>query len=377
MAFSFSTQRYNSKSVFLSTGDSFGDQSSGAITQLARITDLSFSIPYAAAQVMYLNAANESYQTVPPPVDVTLKYSVTSPVNEYAMGLAQLLPPSGAMGFALDTPRNLYLSIENTPGVDAIGATGSSQTKTVIGLSQALLTSYQINASVGSLITAQASFNCLTANVYSGSVGQRSPTVNYQNGAQTTGLFSLPAASTQYNMGTGLSTGALDYASALSSSEMIMMFPVGTPFGVVTTGYQECYLQSMSINLAFDRKEKRQLGYVYPSSRAILYPIRVDVTTNAIVSQYQADQLARFNCLATGQYVYMAIKQPCSNETLFGFYFDNLQIDSQDFTTTIGKLDVVSIKWKGLITNYSQPLFNPFVNYIFTADNTGIYGAKW
>lgn len=372
-------QTYQSKAVYISTGDFSTDGVGSGVIQLSRVTDLGFNINYPVTQQQYLNAANESWMSSPAGITASIKYLHTNGFNEQYLGLCYQ-NASGVLTLNLDQEKSLYITVENSPGIDAIGATGYPQTKTVIGFAQGLLTQYGISASVGGLIQSTASLNFLTSFIYSGQSGYAIPAVKYSDGSQVTGIFILPPASSQYitpEPSGHLSTGSTDYVSALSSSELIMIFPVGAPFGIVFTGYQSCYLQSFACSLNIDRTELKPLGYVYPPHRPTVYPIRVDLSLNAIVSSYQTDQLTRFSCLGTGQQINIIVKQPCSNATLFGLYFSELQLESQDFITTIGRNDIVNLKYKAILSNPSQAFFSPFINYIVRTDTSGAWGMNW
>lgn len=373
-------QQYFEKSVYISSGDYTTDQThTGAIVQLSRIQDVTIGVNYPLQQDMYLDAGDESYLATNAGITLDIKYLHTNGVNETFIGLAALLPPTGALGFNLDAEKSIYIAIENQPR-DAVGASGVSQTKTVIGIAQALLTQYQLTASVGSIIESEASFDCLTSFIYTGATGNQVPAVNYQNGAQVTGLFVLPPASSQYllNEPSGyFSTGNADYVSAISANDLIMTFPQNSPFGVVFSGQQSCYLQSVHVSLSFDRHPFRPMGYAFPASRPILYPMHIELDTEAVVSSYQLDQLERLSCLGTGHSINVIVKQPCSNATLFGLYFTNLQLESQNFTTTIGRNDAVSIRWRGIISNPYQMFFDPTVNYLINLATSGAYGTNW
>lgn len=375
--------QYWQHEVYFSSGSYATSQTvTGSIVQLSRIQDVSFSLPYPIEETMYMDGGYDSYLTHATQPTLNLRWFNTNSENERWVGLMNTLAPSGTLGFDIDSEKNVYITTENSL-VDAVGATGYGQTKTVIGLGQCLLTQYQLSASVGGLVTADASFISLTAYVNSGQSGNQVPSVNYQDGMRMTGLYSLPAASSQYV--TSLPSGTYPtgiYANevaAISANDLIMTFPQGSPFGVVLTGFQSCYLQSFSLALGINRQEIKPLGNVYPQNRGVLYPITVDLSTEAIVSSYQADALQRIGCLMTGQTneINVIVKQPCSNATMFGFYFDNLQLESQQFVTTIGRNDVVSLKWRGIITTPNQPFFNPFINFIYNADTTGAWGTKW
>lgn len=370
-----SYQVYQTKSVFISSGDAFSDQSyTGAFRQISRLHDVTWSINYPLEQNTYLDFGNESFLSSHNAIDCTLGWYHTNGRNEEALGLVDTILPNSALALNLNQEKNIYITMENQLGWDSVGSTGYGQTKTVLALAQGVMTSYNMSARVGGLIESEATMNCLTAVVYSGQSGHAVPTVTHQNGAQLTGLFALPSASNQYNPnGTGLN----DPVSAIAARDMIMMFPVGNPFATVFTGDQACYLQSFQCSLTLDRRELKPLGFSYPPHRALLYPIHVDLTTEALVSRYQVDQLSRIDCLGTGQYVNIVVKQPCSNSTLFGLYFNNLQLSSQSFTSSIGPMDTMTTRWKAIISSPTQLFFDPTVNYIVRLDNTGAWGINW
>jgi hypothetical protein len=372
-------QGYWGKAVFISTGDYTQDNIGSGIVQLSRITDVGFSAQYPLAQEMYLNAANESWMNAPGSITTSLRWAHTNSQNEQYIGLAAPTA-NGTWALTIDSPKNLYITVENAPGIDAIGATGYSQTKTVIGMAQGLLFSYSLSAAVGSLVESEAHLNYLTSFIYSGQSGDAIPSVNYSDGSQVTGIFSLPPASAQYltNEPSGyLSTGNSNYVSAISANDLIMTFPVGAPFGVSLTGYQSCYLQSFNCTLSIDRHDLKPMGYLYSPNRPAIYPLRVDLSMEAIVSSYQADQLGRISCLGTGNAINIIVKQPCSNATLFGLYFTELQLESQDFVTTIGHNDVVSLKYRAILSNPNQAFISPVVNYLIRTDTSGAWGLNW
>ncbi len=369
-------QQYQSKSIWVSSGNYLTDQTvSGSLRQLSRVQDASWSLNYPLQENRYLDGSMEPYYPTPTSVDVTIDWWHTNGRAEYYLGLARL-NPQGQLTLGLDEEKSLYIAMEDTLGTDAIGA-ASSAPRTVIGMAQGLMTSYRLSASVGNFVRGQATLNCLTAFVYSGGSGQRAAGVNPQDGAQITGQFNLPVADIDYNPNSS-DQYAVNKASALGSRELVMMFPAGSPFAVVYTGQQACYLQSMELGLNVQHQEVKPLGYVYPPGRGIIYPIPVELTTEAIVSKYQVDQLQRLACQAvTGYSIYTVVKQPCSNLTMFGFYFDDMQIEDQSFAGSIGTLDRVTTRWKGWLKSPSTTFFSPVFNYLINADTTGAYGTTW
>lgn len=371
------TQTYQTKSVFVSSGAFDSEQTiSGSLRQLSRIQSVDWGVNYPVEQVTYLDSAEEAYMSSHNAVDVDLTWLHTNGRNEQALGLVDTVGLSGALAFNLDQEKNLYVTIENTPGIDAIGATGAGQIKTVIGMGNALMTSYTLNGAVGGLIQSRATLNCLTAFVYTGSSGNAVPGVHYQDGTQLTGRFTLFPAFSQYDPNvTGYANPIA--APAVGARDMYLVFPQGTPFGITFSGAQACYLQNFDLALTIERRELKPLGSVYPPVRAVHYPMHIDLTTNAIVNRYQRDQLDRIDCLGSGQSVYLIVKQPCSSDVLFGVYLDKLQIESQSFTSSIGATDTATTKWRGLVTSPTAMFFNPWVSSLVNLDTQSGWGGTW
>ncbi len=369
-------QSYQTRSVFISSGAYDSDQTvSGSLRQLARVQGIDWNIPYPVDQVTYLDYGDEAYMSSHNPVDVTVSYYHSNGRNEQYLGLVDIVGPSGTLAFNLDQEKNLYIATQNVPGVDAIGQpTGVSQS--IIALGQTLLTSYNMRAQVGGVVQSSATLNCLTAFSYTGSRGNQVPAVNYWDGTQLTGLFTTPQAFSQYDPNvTGYDNPIA--ASAIAARDMVVAFPQGSPFAVIFSGAQASYVQSFDLSLAFDRRELKPLGSIYPPARALFYPIRVDLSVDAIVNSYQRDQLDRIDCLGTGQAVCIVVKQPCSNATLFGFYLTKLQLQSQSFSSSIGPADTVSLKWRGLITTPTTMFFSPAVGFLIDEDTGLPYGTTW
>lgn len=369
-------QGYQSRTVWVTSGAADSDQTiSGSLRQLSRIQSLDWDVAYPLQQIVYLDAGQEAYLTSHNPVDMQLTWWHTNGRNEQALGLVDIVGPSGALAFNLDQEKNLYIAIENTPGTDAVG-TPTGQSKSVIAMGQGLLTSYNINAHVGGLVQSRATVNCLTAFSYTGHVNNRVPAVHYQDGTQLTGLFSIPQAFSQYDSAvTGYDNPVA--ASAVAARDMFLTFPEGTPFGVIFSGGQACYLQGFDLTVTVPRRELKPLGSVYPPMRAVAYPITIDLTTEAIINRYQQDQLDRISCLGTGQSVYIIVKQPCSTDVLFGFYLDRLQLESQSFASSIGPLDTVTAKWRGLVSTPDSIFFSPWVGTLVNLDTQSGWGATW
>jgi len=368
--------QFNAKSVWVTSGAFSLDQTvSGSLQQLSRVQDVTYSVPYPLTANTYLDSSVEAYNPVPAGVNVDIRTYNTNGRNEWFLGLAKT-NSSGTLLLGLDDEKDLYVASQDIQGYDAIGAPATAP-QTVLGLAQGVITSYELGAQVGGIIESRTSMNFLTAVAYTGFSGVTVPSVNYKDGDSRTGRFIIPPALSQYNPNaTGFD--ALMYgAPAIGARDMIVMFTQNNPFAVVYTGQQAVYLQSFNLALTVDRQEQKPLGYTYPTARQIMYPIRVDLTTQALVSKLQADRLDRLNCTTTGFSINLVVKQPCSSATMFGFYFDNLQIASQSFSNSIGPVDTITTQWRGWIRTPCDAFFSPYVQYVVDLATTGAWGTTW
>jgi hypothetical protein len=361
------------KVVYVSSGTYADDQTvSGALQQLSRVQGIDWDLAYGLSDQIYMDGGIDQYRPIPIGVDVTLDFYHTNGVNERYLGLGRFTP-SGQLELGLEDERNLYVAFEDNQGVDAIGATYTAP-RTVLGLAQGVLTSYQMSAAVGGFVEARATLNYLTAAITTGTSGV-APSVDYQLGTQRTGRFVLPAPTSQYNSAiTGAST---ENVAAIAAHDMVMMFPDNSPFGVVFTGQQACFLQAFQLGLTVNRAALKPLGYAYPSDRPVMWPIPVDLNTEALVGKYQADNLRRLGCTVTGQQINVVVKQPCSATTMFGMYFTDLQVVGQSFAAGIGDTDRVTTRWRGYLRRPSDTFISPFWNTLIRLDTTGEWGGHW
>ena len=364
---------YFGKTVWVTSGVATQDETtSGALQQLSRVQSLNWDIAYPLQDQVYLDGGVDSYNPVAPEVNVTVDFLHTQASNERYLGLGKW-DSSGNWVLGLDDERNMYVSFEDEQGHDSIGAPRIAP-RTVLGLAQGVLTSYQLSAAVGGLIQSRATLNYLTASIYSGASGEATAAINPHNGNALTGRFVIPTPSAQYVSSTGVT---LESTVALGAREMTMMFPANSPFGIVFTGQQACFLQSMQLGVSINRTAVKPLGYAYPPERPAMWPIQVDLNTEAIVGKYQVDRLRRLQCTVTGQAIFVAIKQPCSATTVFGFYFTDMQMVGQSFGATIGGADTVTTNWRGFLRSPSDTFLSPFWSTIIRLDTSGEWGTSW
>lgn len=287
-------QQYQSKTVWFSSGNYSSAQNiSGSLLQISRVQGADWSASYPLADNVYIDGSVESFYPLPNGIDLGLQWLHTNLENEIAIGLIK----PNALTYCVDNPndlvfnleqeKNTYIAIEDNRGVDFIGAPAGDP-RTVIGLGQSSITQYELSAAVGGLATARATINYLSATVYTGSSGLAVPAVSYIDGSQLTGIFVIPPGELQYNRN---SSNPLENVSALGASDITMTFEDNSPFALLYSGTNSCHLRSFSMNLAVDRREQKGIGHVYPSSRVVMYPIKVEITTEAVISKYQADQL--------------------------------------------------------------------------------------
>lgn len=334
--------RYNSKAIFISSGDFSSNQIvSGSTIQFSRIQDLGININYPISNEDYLDQDDESSMLSHPSVDVTLNWLLTNGGNERSAGFVT----NGTTGalLDLDKERNIYIQIEDY-NIDAIGSsTGIS--KKALGIGNVLLNSYNLNGAVGTFPSASATFLGLNITSYTGINNQQVPAVNYINGEPINNLFSLYPAQSQKD---DSSPNDANNISALLPKDIVLEFVNDSPFGMQTNTLD---IQSFDFNLNIERFDPLDMGDVYPESRPLSYPVEFDFTVEALLPTYIVDRLADKRCLNDPMDVNLVIKKPCSEFAAFELSLKDLRLEGQSVGQSIGTYESVTLQWKGRVTN--------------------------
>jgi hypothetical protein len=290
-----------------------------------------------------------------PTVSIDFTYYANSGENEANLGFA-LGANKSALADILSGSRDInnYYILVSPEGTDAnidkVIATGQGK---VIGIGNAGLTSYSIEASVGDLPTVSVNAEGLNMKFYSASTGF-SPHITPADGtSNNTQLFSIPMPST----GEGFSA----------------LRPGDISFTVTGVGISVSDLKVQKFNISADigRDPIQKLGSRYAFTREITFPVTVKASVEAILGDI-ADgtnnllALSDIVCSDTASYdLAFTLNKPatsCGGAAVQSvkYTLKGAKLDSQQISSAIGDNKSVSLTFSTQIggpTDTTRGLF--------------------
>lgn len=240
-----------------------------------------------------------------------------------------------ASAFAGDSAAN------NTPG-------------STIGLGNGFLTNYSVNAAVGDFPTTSVSLECLNMNFSNGNSGAAPGVTAAGNVAG--GVFILPQAATNPN-----SENALGKISALRHGDIT--FSLTKTQGQDYAGTDlttSAAIQNFSISMGLTRTPLQKIGSKYAYSREIDFPVTVtlsvtalvqDLTTGNLVDLVNTDGL--YDAVIKLAAPAVANTSNLANEGV-GYVLKRLNLDSQDFSSSIGANKEVTLTFSTQVGSPQQ-----------------------
>jgi len=271
-----------------------------------------------------------------PTVSFDTSYYLGDGFNEQALGFGE--DNSFGVGFAsghmtATSGKNLYI-LTSPEGVDTIqNDSGSS----VIGIGNAYLTDYTLDASVGSIPTVSVSFegaNIAADNAISGSdlgySGFSTCAIKTSDGAKLTSAVQLPAATTGEGSVTALRPGdiSIDFGTASTDAE-------DGPIVSIASDEDGAHIQSASLSIGMSRSPLERLGTKFPFARTVDFPVTASLSVSAIVNEVTAASLADIVSGQAATTIQMTFKD--TNGTAAASYkLVGAKLDSESFSSAIG-----------------------------------------
>lgn len=315
------------------------------IEQLRRVQNANYSFSVNRQDVNQFGqlARIDSVSIEPPTVTLDFSYYLTNGVNERILGM-NVDGSTSALGDdiiggiecdkgPLSDGRNFFI-LTTCEGHDAVGDTSMDEHKSVIALGNGFVSNYSIEASVGSMPTANVTVDGLNLRSYVGSTGLAVPAVNSNFGIPINDIeFSIPPAiSGVLNDSAAGGLGSEEEGwSCLRPGDITMslgtdgraaefeLLPGNDPRGdlgygdtaggsSIATGAGaqgvndnpmfdytvpgSAHVQSFSIDVPMSRTVLNRLGTPYGYSRVVDYPLNISVSVNAIMADLKAGNIA-------------------------------------------------------------------------------------
>ena len=377
---------YQSEALFVSE-DVTTIKASGH-EQLNRIqsANYSFSIPRQDINEFGSLSKIDSVTLESPTVALDFSYYLTDGFNERAMGFtpsgfdgsSNTASPgvkgflSGFMGY--NSGRNYYI-LTSKEGDDA--ASNKDGSYSLIGIGNAFVTDYSVDASIGSIptvsvsmegsnINAQTSISGNGAIAGTGYSGIHSAAVKsvgtgamYDYNSSNDDLVGLPIVTSDGGVFGTYTNARIQLAGNTAQVSSLRPGDVTLDFGGFTAGNDgpmadvestssSIHLQSASLALSMSRTPLERLGQVGPFARTLDFPINVSLSCNAILNELTALNLRdmlddqNFNDLT------LTFKDPNGNEKMV-YTIIGAQLDSESFSSSIGSNKSVDLTFSAQI----------------------------
>ena len=369
---------------------------SGAETsQLRRIQSANYSFDIARTDVNQFGqlAAIDRIILEQPTVALDFNYLVSDGYNEAAIGLSVnhdkscishlLSGKAPATGNAsniwsseYDSDNKNFYILTSQDGSDAVGGTATG----IIGIGNAQITNWSVNASVGDFISADATFEGLnmTFNGDGSALQVKNPAVRQEDGSEIGGTYAtitLPAASA--GTGTGIPTALRpgDVSVGLDTTlDGKKAFQSGT-LGILHTDLK---VQSFSCNLGLGRTPLEKLGSRFAFSKEIDFPVSVSMDFSANMGELEqlggaddagADDLQ--NLLADDGDFTLEVKcKPISGKNAgLKFKLRGAKLDSQSMSSSIGDNKSVDLSFSAQVGGPQDAAHGLVIQRINSAGN--------
>ena len=239
--------------------------------------------------------------------------------------------------------KNIYVMVSD-PGIDANDPARMDQATTmdgIIGIGNAFLTSWSLEASVGAIPTVTCALEAQNIVFSTGSYDIGNPAVD--DGADRTAIVvTLPDGASLFDSATEVSAvrpGDITLTLGTTNIDNSPMFGLDE---------SDLKVQSASVAMTIGREPIRKLGKAFAFAREITFPINCTMSVQAIVGKTFANKL--FTLMTTNgdaTKFYCELKligyQGANTHTSF-IILKGAKLDSQAFTSSIGPNQTVAIE---------------------------------
>jgi hypothetical protein len=328
--------------------------------QLNRVQSANYSFNIARQNVNQFGQIGAIDQVIleAPTVSLDFSYYANSGENEATLGLAlgtgdasvPALKNILSGGASAQDTKNYYIVVA-PEGTDAnlnqLDVTGNGK---VIGIGNAGLTSYSINAAVGGFPTVSVAAEGLNMRFYDKTTGTV-PAINQADGTDGAGFFGI----------SGLTTGS-GY-TALRPGDITVTFSGAK--GVVE---EDLKIQDFTISFDLGRDPIQKLGNRFAFSREITFPVTVSATINAVLGELEAENLATViasDCADADLVVNMLSPKTCeggAQARALKYTLKGAKLTSQSFTSSIGANKTISLQYSAFLGGPSETTKGLFID---------------
>ena len=378
---------YQSEALFVSKDVNSTGKKDHA--QLRRVQSANYSFNVSRTDVNQFGQLSriDSLILEAPTVSADISYLLTDGFNEEALGFSNSDLNVGFISGQIETDsgRNLYI-VTSDESKDVNFSTGTGFG--TIGIGNAFLTDYSLEASVGSFPTVTCSFEGSNMNASANVTGKQTGDAFFSgvdagfgntgagegnlSGAGINPVDGLPLDDQVATLGIGLRPALAatsgDAITALRPGDVTLDLTGANDDTIaVLTGADSINIQSVSLSIPMSRTPIERLGTKFPFARTVDFPITPSLSVSAIVNETQARSLT--SIVSGDGFINQAditIKQPGSTTNAAVYRFKNLKLDSEAFSSSIGPNKTVDLTFSVSIGGPDDTENNVF----FSGSNT-------
>jgi len=367
---------YASKNT--ATGTMSGD---GDILQIQRLTSIGgpeWTYERAPINIIGKLAPLTRDTTDNPTVSVPFSYYLTDFQNESNLGFdiqtttTEVGALSGILTKAPGKDEKNYFILVTPEGVDATTRSGAIQTEYILGIGNAFITNYSIEASVGDYPTASLTIEGYNLRGSTGTSDVTGVTLPFISGwhktpaINPTTSLSITGDATNFRLPVG-SIGHSSKPFVLKPGDITVDLQTSATGLFANTDTASFNVQSFNVSFDLARDPIQSLGSRYARSRELTFPIDVNFTVEALAGDLKVANLRDFVCNPIAQTAVISMKKPdCANagQVQAKITLKGLTLQSEAFSIDAGDNQSVSLTWLGSIGSPDDTTNNIFLSGI-------------
>jgi hypothetical protein len=343
---------YQSEALYVSRN--ILSSTSGQHVQLDRVQSANYSFTVNRQDINQFGELGRiGYVTLEPPtVNLDFTYYLTDGNNERALNLyvknsVNTTEKTFLSGHMISefSGQNFYI-LTSPEGSDVNNTTGDSAVaggyiKNAIGIGNAYVTNYSLDASVGALPTVSVSFEGANINAVTGV------------SATAGGWAGLQLASVNPESGTALSATAVVLSSgksSISSTNIPALRPGDITLNlnafhsatdsngifVRVSGTDAIHIQSAALSIPLSRTPIQRIGSRFAFSRPLDLPASATLSVSAIVNEMTAENLASVLDSTIERDITLTINAPGTTLPAVVYSLRKCRLDSESFSSSVG-----------------------------------------
>jgi hypothetical protein len=309
--------------------------------QLRRVQSANYSFNVSRTDINQFGQLSriDSLILEAPTVSADVSYYLTDGYNEEVLNFSNSNLNVGFVSGQITSSSGQNLYIMTSPeGKDANFSAGSFGS---IGIGNAFVTDYSLEASVGGFPTITVSFEGSNINASTDVTGTDDGFSGNFTGAGIDPISGTPIAN--QTAGNGIEIRPADpgtdegTATALRPADVIFDLSNANNDTIATIdGTDGAHVQSVSLSIPLGRSPIERLGTRFPFARTVDFPITPTLSVSAIVNETAqrslTDIIAEDSFIPSAQ---ITIKDPAGDKSAI-YKLTNLKLDSESFSSSVG-----------------------------------------